>query len=58
MESNSKNVSIVAVLDTNADPSMVDYPIPSNDDAVGAIKLMAKSIADAVIEGKARAGVK
>jgi small subunit ribosomal protein S2 len=58
LESNAKNISIIAILDTNADPSLVDYPIPSNDDAVGAIKLMAKAVADAVIEGKAKAGIK
>lgn len=58
MESNSKNVPVIAIVDTNADPSLIDYLIPSNDDAVGAIKLMTKAIADAVIEGKAKVGVK
>ncbi len=58
LESNSKNVPIIAIVDTNVDPSLVNYPIPSNDDAVGAIKLITKTIADAVIEGKNKIGVK
>ncbi len=41
------------MVDTNCDPRGVDYVIPSNDDAIRAIKLMVAKIADAVIEGKA-----
>lgn len=51
-ESISKNIPIIALVDTNVDPSAIDYPIPSNDDAVRAIELMANAIADAVIEEK------
>ena len=51
-ESKSKNVPVIALVDTNVDPSTIDYPIPSNDDAVRAIELMANAIADAVVEGK------
>ncbi|MFA5127408.1 MAG: 30S ribosomal protein S2 [Patescibacteria group bacterium] len=47
-----KQVPIVAVCDTNVDPSEADYPIPGNDDAVNAIKLFADLIAEAVNEGK------
>lgn len=50
-ESKSKNIPIIALVDTNVDPSPIDYPIPSNDDAVRAIELMANAIADAIIEG-------
>jgi small subunit ribosomal protein S2 len=39
------------MVDTNCDPDPIDYPIPSNDDAIRAIKLMAGKVADAVIEG-------
>ena len=39
------------MVDTNCDPDPIDYPIPSNDDAIRAIKLMAGKMADAVIEG-------
>ena len=51
-ESRSKKVSVIATVDTNVDPTLVDYPIPSNDDAVGAIKLMTNIIADVIIEAK------
>jgi small subunit ribosomal protein S2 len=43
----------VAVVDTNCDPEEVDYPIPGNDDAIRAIRLMASRMADAVLEGRA-----
>jgi small subunit ribosomal protein S2 len=51
-EANLKNIPIIAMVDTNCDPSNVDYVIPSNDDAIRAIKLMVSKIADAVIEDK------
>jgi small subunit ribosomal protein S2 len=47
------NVPIVALVDTNCNPQDVDYVIPSNDDAIRAIKLLVAKIADAVLEGKA-----
>jgi small subunit ribosomal protein S2 len=51
-EANSLEIPIVALVDTNCDPRLVDYIIPSNDDAIRAIKLMVGHIADAVVEGK------
>jgi small subunit ribosomal protein S2 len=51
-EANLKDVPIIAMVDTNCDPRNIDYVIPSNDDAIRAIKLMVSKIADAVIEGK------
>jgi small subunit ribosomal protein S2 len=45
-------IPVVAIVDTNCNPKEIDYPIPANDDAIRAIKLMCKKIADAVIEGK------
>jgi len=45
-------IPAVAIVDTNCDPDDVDYPIPANDDAIRAIKLVCSKIADAVIEGK------
>ncbi len=50
-EANLKEVPIVALVDTNCDPQDIDYVIPSNDDAIRAIKLIVAKIADAVIEG-------
>ncbi len=52
-EANLKNIPVIAMVDTNCDPKNVDYVIPSNDDAIRAIKLVVSKIADAVIEGKA-----
>jgi len=52
-ESNVKEIPVIALVDTNCEPSGVDYVIPSNDDAIRAIKLLVGKIADAVIEGKA-----
>jgi len=52
-EANLKNIPVIALVDTNCDPSGVDYIIPSNDDAIRAIKLLVAKIADAVIEGQA-----
>lgn len=52
-EANLSGVPIVALVDTNCDPSGVDYVIPSNDDAIRAIKLLVGKVADAVLEGKA-----
>ena len=42
----------MAIVDTNCDPDEADYPIPGNDDAIRAVKLIASKIADAVLEGR------
>jgi small subunit ribosomal protein S2 len=52
-EANLLTIPVIGMVDTNCDPHNVDYVIPSNDDAIRAIKLMVAKIADAVIEGKA-----
>jgi small subunit ribosomal protein S2 len=52
-EANLLNIPIVAMVDTNCDPQDIDYVIPSNDDAIRAIKLLVAKVADAVLEGKA-----
>ncbi len=51
-EARKLGIPIVAIVDTNCDPDEVDYVIPGNDDAIRAIKLIASTLADAVIEGK------
>jgi small subunit ribosomal protein S2 len=51
-EANTKSIPVIALVDTNCDPSDIDYVIPSNDDAIRAIKLLVGRMADAVIEGK------
>jgi len=52
-EANLLGIPVLALVDTNCDPGGVDYVIPSNDDAIRAIKLLTSKIADAVLEGKA-----
>lgn len=52
-EANLLKIPVVALVDTNCDPDVIDYVIPSNDDAIRAIKLLTSTIADAVMEGKA-----
>ena len=52
-EANLLKVPMVALVDTNCNPQDIDYVIPSNDDAIRAIKLLVAKIADAVLEGKA-----
>ncbi len=52
-EANLLNVPVVALVDTNCNPQGIDYVIPSNDDAIRAIKLLVAKVADAVLEGKA-----
>ncbi len=52
-EANLMNIPVIALVDTNCDPNNVDYVIPSNDDAIRAIKLLVSKMADAVEEGKA-----
>jgi small subunit ribosomal protein S2 len=52
-EARKLGIPVIAVLDTNCDPDMVDIKVPGNDDAIRAIRLFCAAIADAVIEGKA-----
>ena len=51
-EAKKLNIPIVAIVDTNCDPDEIDYVIPGNDDAIRAVKLIAATMADAVLEGK------
>src|ERR1700730_8515372 len=46
------DIPIVALADTNCDPDEMDYPIPANDDAIRAVRLLCAKIADAVVEGR------
>lgn len=52
-EANILDIPIVALVDTNCDPELIDYVVPANDDAIRAIKLITSVMADAVLEGKA-----
>ena len=55
-EARRLGIPVVAPLDTNCDPDMVDYPIPGNDDAIRSIQLFCKEMAEAITEGRAIAG--
>ncbi|MBU0683077.1 MAG: 30S ribosomal protein S2, partial [Candidatus Omnitrophica bacterium] len=51
-EANKLNIPVVAVVDTNCDPDDIDYPIPANDDAIRAIKLITGLVTDSILEGR------
>jgi len=51
-EARALNIPVIAIVDTNCDPDLVDYVIPGNDDAIRAVKLISGKMADAVLEGK------
>ncbi|MCX2982153.1 30S ribosomal protein S2 [Halieaceae bacterium IMCC14734] len=55
-EANKLGIPVIGIVDTNSDPDGVDYVIPGNDDAIRAIKLYVKSVADACLAGKADGG--
>lgn len=52
-EARTKGLAVVGIVDTNADPDLVDYPIPANDDAVSSIKFIVSKICQAYEDGKA-----
>ncbi|MFH0992527.1 MAG: 30S ribosomal protein S2 [bacterium] len=54
-EAHRLNIPVIAIVDTNTDPDLIDHPIPANDDALKSVQLVSKAIADAVIEGNQRA---
>jgi len=51
-EAHKLKIPVVAIVDTNCDPDEVDYPIPGNDDAIRAIKLISQCMANAIVEGR------
>ena len=54
-EAKKLGIPVIAVVDTNYDPRLVDYPVPGNDDAIRAVQLYTRAAADAVLEGKSAA---
>ena len=55
-EANKLGIPVIGIVDTNSNPDGIDYVIPGNDDAIRAIRLYVKAVADAVLEGKAERG--
>ena len=57
-EAKKLNIPIFAIVDTNCDPDLIDYPIPANDDAVKSIELITRAIAEAIIDTKHQVEIK
>ena len=57
-EANKLGIPLIALIDTNADPEKISYPIAGNDDAIRSVKLITQTIADAVLDGKAKVAEK
>ena len=55
-EANKLGIPVIGIVDTNSDPDGIDYVVPGNDDAIRAIRLYVKAVADAVMAGKAERG--
>src|SRR5919197_4375025 len=51
-EAQRSEIPIVAMVDTNCNPDVIDHPIPANDDAIRAIRLLTSKVADAIVEGR------
>jgi len=54
-EANKLKIPLIALIDTNADPEQITYPVAGNDDAIRSVKMITQTIADAVLEGKSKA---
>ncbi len=54
LEAKRLNIPVVALIDTNCDPDLIDFPVPGNDDAIKSVKLITSFIADSVLDGRKR----
>jgi small subunit ribosomal protein S2 len=57
-EAKRLDIPIVAIVDTNADPEMIDYPIPGNDDAIRAIRIVLQKLVDAIVSASGEARIR
>jgi small subunit ribosomal protein S2 len=57
-EANRLGIPVIAIVDSNTDPELVDFPIPANDDALKSVQLVTRAIADAILEGSQHASAK
>jgi small subunit ribosomal protein S2 len=57
-EARKLNIPVYAIVDTNCDPDLVDFPIPANDDAVKSIEIITRAMSDAVLQGANEARIK
>jgi small subunit ribosomal protein S2 len=51
-EAKTLGIPVIGIVDTNSDPTQVDYPIPANDDSIKAVELILKVLADAIVDGR------
>ena len=51
-EARRLEIPIIAIVDTNADPSIINYPIPGNDDAIRSIRIILQNLVDAMVAGR------
>jgi small subunit ribosomal protein S2 len=57
-EARRLGIPVVAIVDTNADPDLIDYPIPGNDDAIRAIRVVLQKLVDAIVSASGEARVR
>jgi small subunit ribosomal protein S2 len=57
-EAKRLGIPTVAIVDTNADPEMIDYPIPGNDDAIRAIRIVLQKLVDAIVSASGEARIR
>jgi small subunit ribosomal protein S2 len=57
-EARRLNIPVVAIVDTNADPELIDYPIPGNDDAIRAIRIVLQKLVDAIVSASGEARIR
>src|SRR5437588_157030 len=57
-EAKRLSIPVVAIVDTNADPEMIDYPIPGNDDAIRAIRIVLQKLVDAIVSASGEARIR
>ncbi len=57
-EAKRLNIPVVAIVDTNADPEMIDYPIPGNDDAIRAIRIVLQKLVDSIVSASGEARIR
>jgi small subunit ribosomal protein S2 len=58
LEARRLGIPVVAIVDTNADPEMIDYPIAGNDDAIRAIRIVLQKLVDAIVSASGEAKIR
>ena len=53
-EAKSKKIKVIGIADTNVDPTLADYPIPANDDAISSVKYILEKVKEVILEAKSK----